>query len=135
MKHWTEPNGIFLLHIPIEWQYRNPAVADGAEKSPYSFEPYDEAIGCFQISCYPFAELVPDPKQRTLERMLKGNWEHSRMDSQNFEVHLFFGAKDDQALIGKYIYSRTLRNDARVAKQLKIVSEVLSSIVVVPPNA
>jgi hypothetical protein len=134
MKHWTEPNGIFLIRIPIEWQYRNLAVADGAEESPYSFEPYDEAIGCFQISCYPFAELVPNPKQRALERMLKGNWEHSRMDSQDFDVHLFFGAKGDQALIGKYIYSRALRNDPRVAKQLKIVRGVLSSIVVVAPN-
>src|SRR4051812_29237637 len=106
MKHWTEPKGIFLLRIPIEWQYRNLAIADGREESPYSFERYDEAIGCFQISCYPLAELVPDPKQRVLERMLKGNWDHSTIDNQNFDVHLFFGAQGDQALIGKYIYSR-----------------------------
>ena len=134
MKHWTEPSGIFLLRIPIEWQYRNLAVADGREESPYSFEPYDEAIGCFQISCYPLAELAPNLKQGASKTKLNGNWEHSRMDSQDFDVHLFFGAKDDQALIGKYIYSRTLRNDARVAEQLTIVREVLRSIVVVPPN-
>ena len=134
MKHWTEPNGIFLLHIPIEWQYRNLAVADGREESPHSFEPYEEAIGCFQISCYPLAELAPNLMQRASEGKLKGHWDHSRMDTQDFDVHLFFGADDDQALIGKYIYSVTLRNDARVAKQLNIVREVLSSIVVVPSN-
>ena len=134
MKHWTEPNGIFLINIPIEWQYRNLAVANGREESPYSFEPYEEAIGCFQISCYPLAELAPNLRQRASEGKLKGHWDHSRMDTQDFDVHLFFGADDDQALIGKYIYAMTLRNDARVAKQLKIVREVLSSIVVVPPN-
>jgi hypothetical protein len=134
MKHWTEPNGIFLLRIPIEWQYRNLAISHGREESPYSFEPYDEAIGCFQISCYPLAELAPNLKQGASKTKLKDNWKHSRMDTQDFDVHIFFGAKDDQALIGKYIYSRTLRNDARVAKQLKIVREVLSSILVVSPD-
>jgi uncharacterized protein YutE (UPF0331/DUF86 family) len=72
--------------------------------------------------------------QRASEGKLKGHWDHTRMDTEDFDVHLFFGADDDQALIGKYIYSATLRNDARVAKQLKIVREVLSSIVVVPPD-
>lgn len=134
MKHWTEPNGIFLLNIPIEWQYRNPNVANGREESPYSFERYEERIGCFQISCYPLAELAPNLKQTVSADGLKMDWSSSRMDSEDFDVHVFFGAQDDQALIGKYIYSSSRRDDARVAKELMTVKEVLNSIVVVPPN-
>ena len=50
MKDWTEPNGIFILNTPINWQYRNTAVEGYKNESPYSFEPYENSLGCFQIS-------------------------------------------------------------------------------------
>lgn len=37
MKHWTEPNGIFLIQIPIDWQYLNSGLSDYEEKSPTGF--------------------------------------------------------------------------------------------------
>jgi len=132
MKHWTEPKGIFLIQIPIEWQYRNVAVEGGREESPYSFEPYDGAIGCFQLSCYPLAELAPNLKQEIPKGRLKGDWTYSRMDSPEFDTHLFFGAIDDQAIIAKYIYRSNLRDDDRAVNELKIVKTVLDSLIVVP---
>jgi uncharacterized protein YutE (UPF0331/DUF86 family) len=127
MKHWTEPNGILLMHIPIEWQYKNPVFEDIEEKSPYSFELYEDSVGCFQLSCYPLTELVPNHKGTS-----KPGWTLSRMDSEEFDTHLFFGQIDDQALIGKYIHNHELQGNERVTKQLEIVQAVLKSITIVP---
>lgn len=134
MKHWTEPHGILLMQIPIEWQYRNAAIEGVKEESPFSFEPYDGAIGCFQLSCYPLAELAPNLKDKVPKGKANGKWTSTRMDSDQFDMHVFFGAIADQALIAKYIYSRDLRGDERVAKQLKISRTVLDSVTIVPFN-
>lgn len=127
MKHWTEPNGILLMQIPIEWQYKNLVFEDVEEESPYSFELYEDSVGCFQLSCYPLTELAPNNKGNS-----KSDWSHSRMDNEEFNAHLFFGQIDDQALIGKYIYNHDLQDDVRVTKQLEIVKAVLKSITIVP---
>jgi uncharacterized protein YutE (UPF0331/DUF86 family) len=127
MKHWTEPSGIFLMQIPIEWQYKNPVFENIEEESPYSFELYEDSVGCFQLSCYPLTELVPNHKG-----VPKSGWTHSKMDSDEFEVHLYCGSIGDQALIGKYIYNNELQGDARVEDQLEVVHTVLKSITVVP---
>lgn len=127
MKHWTEPNGILLIQIPIEWQYKNSVFADIEEEPPYSFELYEDSVGCFQLSCYPLTELAPNNKGNS-----KSGWTHSRMDDEEFNAHLFFGQIDDQALIGKYIYNHELQGDVRVTKQLEIVKTVLKSIIIVP---
>ncbi len=55
-KHWTEPNGIFIINIPANWQYKNAVFENIEEKSPYSFEQYENSAGCFQLSCYPLSE-------------------------------------------------------------------------------
>lgn len=56
------------------------------------------------------------------------------MDDSECCSHIFFGALDDQALIGKFIYDIGLENDDRINKQLTVVDQVLSSVVVVPVN-
>lgn len=132
MKHWTEPNGIFLIHIPIEWQYLNPAVKGEVEKSPYSFQPYDDVVGCFQISCYPLNDLAPKTSEANPIGVPILNWQLSRMDDSEYCCYLFYGALADQALIGKYIYDVGLKSDKRIIEQLSIVAEVLNSIVIVP---
>lgn len=127
MKHWTEPNGILLIQIPIEWQYKNSVFKDVKEESPYSFELYEDSVGCFQLSCYLLTELAPNNKGNS-----KSGWSHSRMDDEEFNTHLFFGQIDDQALIGKYIYNHDLQGDVRITKQLEIVNTVLNSITIIP---
>ncbi|WP_309046002.1 hypothetical protein [Marinobacter sediminicola] len=134
MKHWTEPKGIFLIQIPTEWQYRNPAVEGVEESSPFSFEPYENAIGCFQISCYPLEELAPQIAEDYPNGVPRLEWRHSRVDDSEFCVHMFFGALADQALIGKYIHDADLDNDKRIERELRVVKNILASVVVVPPS-
>ncbi|EXF94567.1 hypothetical protein HK44_001015 [Pseudomonas fluorescens HK44] len=134
MKHWTEPNGILLIQVPIDWQYLNSGLSDYEEKSPYGFQPYEDSIGCFQLSCYPLSELAPNIAKANPNGVRKLSWKESRKDDSNFCTHLFFGAYYDQALIGKYIYDAGLEGDKRIAEQLAIVNQILNSVVIVPES-
>lgn len=134
MKHWTEPNGILLIQIPIDWQYLNPGLIDYEEKSPYGFQPYEDPIGCFQLSCYPLSELAPSVADANPQGVKKLIWKESRLDDSEFCTHVFFGAYHDQALIGKYIYDAGLDGDERIAEQIKIVNQILNSVVIVPQS-
>lgn len=133
MKHWTEPNGILLIQIPIDWQYLNPGLSEYEEESPYGFQLYEDPIGCFQLSCYPLSELAPSVAEANPQGVKKLSWKESRLDDSEFCTHLFFGAYHDQALIGKYIYDAGLEGNERIAEQLKIVKQTLNSVVIVPP--
>ncbi len=134
MKHWTEPNGILLIQIPIDWQYLNPAIDGSEEEPPYGFQSYKDPIGCFQLSCYPLSEQAPSIAKANPNGVRNLSWNKSRMDDPNFCIHLFFGALHDQALIGKYIYDASLKDDDRINGQLNIVDKILKSIVIVPVN-
>ncbi|WP_369854968.1 hypothetical protein [Candidatus Thalassolituus haligoni] len=134
MKHWTEPNGIFLIQIPTEWQYYNPVVEGEEEKSPYSFQPYENANGCFQISCYPLEEIAPKLADKYPSGVPELRWQPSRMDDSEFCVHMFYGASADQALIGKYIHDASLDNDEQINEELRLVEKILKSVVIVPPG-
>lgn len=132
LKHWTEPRGTLIVSIPMDWQYRNPVVEPRTEEPPYSFELYENSVGCFQLSCYPLSELAPKIAQSAKQSSGGLKWTRSQMNSEKFDTYIYFGAMDDQALIGKYIYERELRGNPRVAEQLKLVDDVLASIVVIP---
>ena len=86
MKHWTEPNGIFIINIPAEWQYKNVVVQNGEEKSPYSFEPYENQFGCFQLSCYPLSEKGINPNLPHQKANSKLEWFEARMDDKEFDM-------------------------------------------------
>jgi uncharacterized protein YutE (UPF0331/DUF86 family) len=111
------------MHIPTHWQYRNPIIDGVEEENPFSFEPYEDSVGCFQNSCYPDGELSNG--QRT-------TWIEKRIDDDEFCMHLYFCMYGDQALIGKFIYDKPLENDPRVVKQLSVVNDILQSIIIVP---
>lgn len=130
-KHWTEPNGILIIQMPMDWQYKNTITENFIEESPYSFEPYEDPIGCFQLSCYPLSELNP---KNNLQKEPPINWEVIRMDSDAFDTYLYWGECFDQALIGKYIYRKEYRDDTRIISQLKQVQLALDSIRVIPPK-
>jgi len=134
MKHWTEPNGILLIQVPIDWQYLNSGLKDYEEKSPYGFQPYEDPIGCFQLSCYPLSELAPSIAKANPSGVKKLSWKETRADNSDFCTHLFFGAYFDQALIGKYIYDAEFEGDKRIAEQLAIVNRILYSVVIVPKS-
>lgn len=132
MKDWTEPNGIFILNIPIEWQYKNVVIRDGIEKSPYSFEPYDNRLGCFQISCYPLSERGVNPTFPIQKNNSKINWFRSRMDDEEFNMHLFHAQVDDQLCMAKYIYSAEMDSDIGIKKELENVDLALDTVRVIP---
>jgi hypothetical protein len=132
MKHWTEPNGILLIQIPIDWQYLNPAFKGEEEISPYSFQPYDDSVGCFQLSCYPLEELAPKVASSNPKGIQKLDWRESNLDDSEFCTHLYYGALGDQALIGKFIHDVKLKNDVRIKEQLKIVKAILNTVTIVP---
>lgn len=134
MKHWTEPNGIFLIHIPIEWRYLNSAVESEEEKSPYSFQAYENANGCFQISCYPLVDIAPKLAKEYPNGVPELRWRNSRIDDSEFCVHMFHGASADQALIGKYIHDASFDNEDQINNELRLVKKILESVVIVPPG-
>jgi len=132
MKHWTEPNGNFIVNIPIEWQYKNVVYDNVEKKSPYSFELYENPIGCFQLSCYPLSEKGPNPNFPIQKNNSKIDWLPSRMDDEEFDMLLFHAQVDDLLCMGKYIYSGNLRNDNRVKEQIEKVKLALDSFRVIP---
>lgn len=120
------------MQIPIEWQYLNIAIKNTKEKPPYIFEPYENPIGRFQLSCHPLSDAPLEFKKITQEELSSKKWRHSIDCSEKNETHIFICARDDQALTAKYIYNINLRNDSRILDQLKITHSVLDSIVIVP---
>jgi len=134
MKHWTEPNGNFIVNIPIEWQYKNVVYDNIEEKSPYSFELYENPIGCFQLSCYPLSEKGANPNFPIQQNNSKIKWFPSRMDDEKFDMLLFHAHVDDLLCMAKYIYSADLRNDNRIIEQIEKVKLVLDSFRVIPQS-
>lgn len=132
MKHWTEPNGIFIVNIPIEWQYRNSVFDNIEEKSPYSFEPYEDSLGCFQLSCYPLSENGINPNFPIQKNNSRIEWLESRMDDKEFDTLLYHAQVDDMLCMAKYIYSGENRKDQRIEHQLENVKIALDSFRVIP---
>lgn len=131
-KHWTEPNGIFIVNIPIEWQYRNVAIKGVQETSPYSFEPYENSVGCLQLSCYPLNERGPNKSQPIQSSNSKIEWLLSRMDNDEFDMYVFHAQVDDQLCMAKYIYSAKHRKNKEIEAQLGLVQLALDSLRVIP---
>jgi len=131
-KHWTEPNGIFIVNIPANWQYRNAIIDDVPEKSPYSFEAYENSPGCYQLSCYPLSERGVNHSFPIQKSNAKINWLESRMDDEEFDMYLWHAQVDDQLCMGKCIYSREDRKRSKVKKLLKSVRKSLESFRVIP---
>jgi len=132
MKDWIEPNGIFIINIPIEWQYVNTVMSGGVEESPYSFEPYDNDLGCFQISCYPLTKQGVNPNFPIQKNNSKIEWFRKRMDDNEFNMHLYYAQVDDQFCMAKYIYSKNHNSDIRIKQELENVDKALDKFRLIP---
>ena len=133
-KHWTEPNGIFIINIPVNWQYQNAVMEDIEEKSPYSFEQYVNSAGCFQLSCYPLSEKgvnINFPIQKSDSKII---WFESRMDNDEFDMYLWFAQVDDQFCMAKCIYSAKNRKLSKVKKLLEESRNALKTVRVIPES-
>jgi hypothetical protein len=132
MKDWTEPNGIFILNTPINWQYRNTVVEGYKNESPYSFEPYENSLGCFQISCYPLKGESVNPNMKIQKNNSILEWYPTEKNDNEFNVTIYYAQVDDQLLFAKYIYSLGAEKKNGFNDQLKIVQNVLKSVRVIP---
>lgn len=132
LKDWTEPNGIFIMNIPIDWQYKNVLVPDFKDELPYSFEKYDSSIGCFQISCYPLSERGVNKNQPIQKNNSRVSWLPHRMDGDGFNVHVYYAQVDDQFCMAKYIYSTKDQDNTNVKDELKKVEIVLDTFRIIP---
>lgn len=132
MKHWTHPEGIFILNIPIEWKYIIIDPESGLTEPPYSFESYEDSIGSFQISCYPLSEKGINKNQPVQKNNSIVTWLPHRMDGDGFNIHVYYAQVDDQFCMAKYIYSTKDQDSATVKNELKKVDDILDTFRVIP---
>jgi len=131
-KHWIEPNGIFIINLPVNWQYKNAIIDSIEEKSPYSFGAYENSAGCYQLSCYPLSEKGVNQSLPIQKADSKINWLESRMDDKEFDMYLWHAQVDDQICMAKCIYSRKDRKRSKVKKLIKHVRKSLESFRIIP---
>jgi len=132
MKYFTQPDGKFVIEIPIEWQYKNVAVGD--ENPPYSFELYENHIGCFQVSCY---ELRKGQKKKgkiqnfdtdSLEFITK------RMDRGGFNMHYWFATVEDHMFMATYTYDSEQEKSERIKAELIKAENSLKTLRLISPE-
>ncbi len=128
MKYFIEPNGTFALTIPTEWQYTN-IVAGGTEKSPFSFQLYENPVGAFQISCYSEHEK-PLNKRVTSQKFDTNNLQYieGRLDEGGFNMHLWYAVVENYAIMAKYIYDTKNETEASIFSELKKAKDALATL-------
>lgn len=134
MKYFTEPNGKFVIKIPIEWQYKNVAVGY-EEISPFSFESYENPIGAFQLSCYSekeknFNRNIPPQKYNTN----KLQFIKQRMDGEGFNIHLWYAIVEDRMFMAKYIYDTPKHDDPKIKAELEKAESALATLELLSPD-
>ncbi|MFA8451869.1 MAG: hypothetical protein ACEPOW_14335 [Bacteroidales bacterium] len=132
MKHWIHPEGIFIMNIPIEWQYKMTYPESGLDEPPYSFESYEDANGSFQISSYALNERGINENFPVQRNNSKLSWLPQRMDGNGFNVHVYYAQVDDQFCMAKYIYSTSDQFDYKIKVELNKVEAVLNSFRLIP---
>lgn len=132
MKHWTEPGGVFIMNIPVDWQYKNPLFRDAEEVSPYSFEPYENPMGCFQISTYPLSGRAINPNFPVQASNSQIEWFETNMNDEEFDMLLFYAQVDDSFCMAKHIYLKEHRDHKGIVEQKQNVKLVLDSFRIIP---
>lgn len=134
MKYFKEPKGKFVIKIPIEWQYKNLA-AGYDEKPPFSFELYDNSIGCFQISCYsdsdkPLNKSIK-PQDYNTDNLA---YIEKRMDGDGFNIHLWYAIVEDHMFMIKYIYDTNKANSKEIISELEKAKIALKTLQLLSPE-
>lgn len=134
-KDWTEPNGIFILHIPTDWQYRNPAIHNQKKEHEhiYSFEPYKNSGGCFQLSSYSYNEIKANKNLITQKSNEKLSWDLNTVNDQDFHLYVWYAQTEDRVLIAKYVSSKYIKlKGFHLNIELEKVKKCLNSLRVIP---
>lgn len=134
MKTFTSPDGIFEIHIPIDWDYQNEL--HGYEnESPFCFQPFKNPKGSFQISHYikkqPKNEIFSN--QEYLQRNL--TFEKTKTDEEDGYIVVIWGTwVKDNFFMAKYIYRPLLVDEKAIFKEIKKVEECLRSFICIKPE-
>jgi hypothetical protein len=128
MKYFTEPKGKFVIQIPNDWRYANIA-ANYEEKSPFSFQSYENPKWCFQISCYPNSEQPQNDSLR-IQKFDTPNLDfiELRHDNDGFNMHIWGANVENHIFMAKYIYDTNKEKNKEIIFELKRVKKALSSI-------
>jgi hypothetical protein len=128
MKYFTHPEGIFKIKIPLEWYYKNE-VAGYENKSPFSFELFQNTQGCFQISCYHKSE------QKINSNSLKGHFNNDKLEfirtelpDDEFKILLWATLVEDYFFMAKYVCQPTKHNLNIIKGQIEKVEYSLSTL-------
>jgi len=128
MKYFTHPQGIFEIKIPLDWHYKNE-VAGYENKSPFSFELFQNTQGCFQLSCYHKSEQIINP------HLPKGCFNDDKLEfiktelpDDEFKILLWATVVEDYFFMAKYVCQPTRQNLNIVKKQIAKVEDSLSTL-------
>jgi hypothetical protein len=134
MKYFTHPDGIFEIKIPLDWHYKNE-VAGYENKSPFSFELFQNTQGCFQISCYHKSE------QKINSNIPKGTYNKGKLEfiqtelpDPEFKMLLWATVVEDYFFMAKYICQPTKLNSKIIKKQIEKVENSLSTLICLSPD-
>jgi hypothetical protein len=128
MKYFTHPEGIFEIKIPLDWHYKNE-VAGYENRSPFSFELFQNTQGCFQISCYHESEQKINPN------LPKSNYNNNKLEfiltelpDSEFKILLWATVVEDYVFMAKYVCQPTKLNLKIIKKQIEKVEESLTTL-------
>lgn len=132
MKYFIEPNdGLFAIKIPIEWQYKNVEM-NYPEKSPYSFQLYENAKWAFQISCYNREEKgIPEPAKKQTYDSSNLDFLHIIKKEGEFHVHLWYTIVEDYFFMAKYIHDKSVAEEDFIKNELVKINKVLSTLTLI----
>lgn len=134
MKIFTEPNGKFIMKIPTEWRYANVA-ANYEEKSPFSFQTYENPSWAFQISCYSNTEK-PQSKSAPVQKFDSPNLDfvELRNDGGGFNMHIWGASVEDHTIMAKFIYDTNKEDDKEIKFELGRVKKALTTLQLLSPG-
>jgi len=134
MKYFIHPDGIFEIKIPLDWHYKNEVV--GYEnKSPFSFELFQNTQGCFQISCYHKSEQKINPN------LPKNTYNNDKLDfiktelpDPEFKILLWATVVEDYFFMAKFVCQPTKHNSNIIEKQIEKVESSLDTLMCLSPD-
>lgn len=134
MKYFTHPDGIFEIKIPLEWHYKNE-VAGYENKSPFSFELFQNTQGAFQVSCYHKSEKEINPHlPKSTFNTDKLKFIQTELPDPEFKILLWATVVEDYFFMAKYVCQPTKRNLNVIKKQIKKVEDSLSTLMCLSPR-
>lgn len=132
MKVFTESNGIYLVTIPTEWEYKN-VIYNARQGDPNSFELYNSPIGCFQINCKPInAEIGKLISANNLKRQSadKTNLDfiEKNIVAGDFAVIAWMAVVEDNFFLIKYIYQPKADNKEAASQEIEKARNAVKTI-------